>query len=400
MLTYPTLSSCIKNMHRIAEFRKRSSAMVTSVAIYIFVCAWPLFLSSLIKERKIYVTLAFIPYIAVSALRGFRVGTDTIQFTSVFQTIIKADWNQLHLFRYEPLFTIFSKLLGYLSEDPHILVFSSSLFMGICAIYATQKLSQNPILSCCLYGLTLIFFINMNVMRQGMASAIILASLPALLHGNRKRFILFAIIGFLFHYSSIFASCFCYCSYRKSYGDFDNSFRKNFLLQKKMICVLFFILPAVVILLPQLISFVDVDVPYSVYVKNDFYLKFAAHFLVMAPVLIFLIIQTAKCLNSIQRLYRAIFCMELFLLFLANVNSSVSRIVWYFHSLLFLFIPMVVSHRSLQERKQISLEILVFFTIYAVLMSKILLSEWGLFPYEFLWNESIELETSWLDNLI
>ncbi len=60
MLTYPTLSSCIKNMHRIAEFRKRSSAMVTSVAIYIFVCAWPLFLSSLIKERKIYVTLAFI----------------------------------------------------------------------------------------------------------------------------------------------------------------------------------------------------------------------------------------------------------------------------------------------------------------------------------------------------
>lgn len=354
--------------------------------LYVSVCLWPVLLKLVLppsRYRILYIVSAFIPYFFVSAFRGYRVGVDTAQFTGAYQSIIKADWNMLNVFRYEPLYLAICKLLGYISSDPHILIFFSSLFMSLCAIIATHKLSKNPWLSCFLYGTSLVFFTNMNLMRQGMACSFVLLGLPYLLSGKKSGYIFFAIGAFLLHYSSVFFAIICLIGYEK----------KRYNLKHLIIVAVAGLI--MLLVLPKLGV-----VKYGSYIQNVSYLKFQANFLVLSAPLLFLYFRIRKTSYENRYFVAFIFFMELILNLFSSFNASLWRISWYFHSTLYLFVPALGENWSKKNRRSLLLATISFFCIYALLMSKIMLHEWGLLPYEFFWNESLKLETSWRESLL
>ena len=146
---------------------------------------------------SIFVFLSFLSLTVISAVR-FNVGSDYPSYYALYAIPSSED----RYMQDEPFFALFVQALKKVSVNPQFffaitsIIICGSYFIVIC------KESENKALSILLFVLTQDYFIAMNGIRQYLAIAILLFSLPAIITGKRKRAVLFLIVAYLFHNSA------------------------------------------------------------------------------------------------------------------------------------------------------------------------------------------------------
>lgn len=149
------------------------------------------------KDKALVMSFIFITVIA--ALRKYTVGADTFQFYRDFLNIVKdSSWNYTN-FRYEAGFYYLCKVLGLLSRDAQILIVVTSVFINFSVYKFIKKNSSDLFLSTILYIITLVFFSNMNIMRQALALAILLFAFELLKEKKYVKYVIVVLIASLFH---------------------------------------------------------------------------------------------------------------------------------------------------------------------------------------------------------
>lgn len=159
----------------------------------------------LIPSERRATLLAFFLLTLVSALRAETVGVDTPQFVGAFREISEGEIGQF-LARYEVGFVLLCKGLSFVTKSPSALVGMTSAFVNASYLRFLYRHSKDLKMSTVLYIFTNIFFMNMNVMRQAVATAILLFGFSALLSESRYAKLKYAVALFfatLFHTVSL-----------------------------------------------------------------------------------------------------------------------------------------------------------------------------------------------------
>ena len=149
------------------------------------------------SSRRSYIVVVCIVLMAVAGLRSYSVGVDTLQYWNAYITAwADHSW-------YEGGFLWLLRALNSISQNPQLLIFASSAMMTMCVGYAINRFDCNPVLAFFLYVSLLAYATFMNLMRQGLAAAIIIAALPWLAEKKYLRFSVAVLVGATFHSTAI-----------------------------------------------------------------------------------------------------------------------------------------------------------------------------------------------------
>lgn len=157
--------------------------------------------------RKKNVILSFIPLFLLGALRGQTVGGDLKNYVPEFEAL--AHEYDLKSFimeaTHEPGYLLYTRLLGFLSDDPRIFIIGTSILSLIGPCYIIYKLSNRPQLSILIYYIMGFYTNTFNNVRQSLAISLVLISFCMLKDGNFRKFCLGVLIATSFHYSALLA---------------------------------------------------------------------------------------------------------------------------------------------------------------------------------------------------
>ena len=149
--------------------------------------------------------ISFVILAVVAALRKYTVGVDTDQFYRMFTYIgANTSWNY-RIARYEPGYFYLCKLLFLLCRDGQILIVVTSLFINYSAYRFIKENSPGYYSSTLLYIFMNIYFSNMNVMRQAVASSILLLGFRCLKEKRYWEYLVYVAIATMFHKVSVAA---------------------------------------------------------------------------------------------------------------------------------------------------------------------------------------------------
>lgn len=156
------------------------------------------------NQRKIYFLIIIFSLLAIiSSIRADSVGVDTLQYVRAYKGIRFLDWNEFDALWYEWGFSALCKLLNYITENPQLLIFITSIFIMISVAIFIYKNSPDVVLSSFLFITLNQYFYYMNIMRQAIAIAIILFVYEFL---KKDKYILYScgvLLATLFHQSAV-----------------------------------------------------------------------------------------------------------------------------------------------------------------------------------------------------
>ncbi len=138
----------------------------------------------------------------LSALRGVSVGNDTAQFSWAYRTIGHMDWSDANRLRYEYGFYYLCKFLNLFSSDPQWLLVISSILIFFSVGLFIYRFSPDVMLSTFLFIALGTYSMNLNLLRQSMAIAVLLFALPFLFQ-KTKKFIGVVLASSLFHKTAL-----------------------------------------------------------------------------------------------------------------------------------------------------------------------------------------------------
>ena len=152
--------------------------------------------------KNLYKYIAIIVVTLVFGLRDYSVGTDTKNYLNIYNWLgSDMTWSRLI---YEKGFCILSVLVNKVFDSFTVLLLISGFILYWNIISSICEISKTPSISMlCYFGLGA-FAQSCNLLRQYLALSFCLVALRYLLKNNRKLpFVLFILIGFLFHKSAV-----------------------------------------------------------------------------------------------------------------------------------------------------------------------------------------------------
>lgn len=159
-----------------------------------------------IKEQKnnlkitylLFVLLTILIPTLVAGFRNITVGTDVGgTYLNIFNAIASKNFTIRDLGY--GLINYFSLLI---SNDYQVLIFITSLIFEIVSFIGIYRQSDNPVISTLLFFFTNVFFISMNMIRQSLATAIFILSIPFLIDRKPVKYFLINLIAFSIHSSA------------------------------------------------------------------------------------------------------------------------------------------------------------------------------------------------------
>ena len=171
-------------------------------ALMLFCALWRLFHSRDLRQPKSrrWLCLLFAAmWICIVGLRHPSMGVDlqygeTTGYLGRFAMMVDAPWDDiLHekMLHYERGYIIFNKLLGYISDDPQILLFVCALIsIGLVSVVIYNN-SDYPLMSMVIYLGLPCFYIGFSGLRQAIAIAITMLSFEFI---RRRKLLLFVAI--------------------------------------------------------------------------------------------------------------------------------------------------------------------------------------------------------------
>lgn len=155
------------------------------------------------QKRKNF-KISLIPLFVILAFKGVTVGSDTPGY---FRSYIQVNDNALYQFRYEriePGYTLFIKILNFVTHNPQFLMIVSAIIICVCIYLFVIKNTDNYCLGCH-FIITLGFLqFALTGLRQTLAIAIILLVYESIKKRKIGLFILGIIIATSFHKSVLF----------------------------------------------------------------------------------------------------------------------------------------------------------------------------------------------------
>lgn len=159
------------------------------------------------KETKSYkCTVNSIYFLFLFILMGFRdisVGTDTELYCNLYQEIIKSNVVNFRYFDKFPVYTIYCKLISFVSNSNQCVIICNSLVILSCMAYVFYNLSENISASWFLYFATGTYLHGFNTARQHMAMALVLVSCCFLIKKRKFWAILFELLAIGTHSTAI-----------------------------------------------------------------------------------------------------------------------------------------------------------------------------------------------------
>ncbi|OLO83456.1 polysaccharide polymerase [Actinomyces naeslundii] len=155
------------------------------------------------RGSPVLLGVAFVAFVAFSSLRAVSVGNDTVEYHRVFKAIAATDSFQeaLSVSRFESGYVLVNYLVSRLTQDFNLLLLITSVFVYGSAVLFIKRYAAS-------YSLALLFAFGMSVfydlmlaVRQGIAVAIFLLAVPALMERKLVRYVLLVVLASQFHVS-------------------------------------------------------------------------------------------------------------------------------------------------------------------------------------------------------
>lgn len=170
------------------------------ISILLFTFFLFLLISFFSPKDKIVTIVIFIclglVLIFIAGFRGEGVDRDYNNYIEMF--------HQQEFIVVEPAFVLISMIIDSLVGDNPFFLFFIFAIVGISLkLIAIRQLTELWFLSLVIYLSNFFILHEMTQIRAGVASAFLLLCVKPIYDRDLKRFLLFAILGFLFHYSAI-----------------------------------------------------------------------------------------------------------------------------------------------------------------------------------------------------
>lgn len=154
------------------------------------------------QKRNLFPLFVFILWGSIMAFRDTSVGTDTLNYSNIFQTIVHSNWTDLvqtQEFRKFPLYCIYNKLIGIISDSKQWIIFCNSFIYMFGIILFIKKESKNYIISFILFLCFHFYFYAMNASRQSIAMMLIMWAFYFSKNGKKKQSIILLISAVFIH---------------------------------------------------------------------------------------------------------------------------------------------------------------------------------------------------------
>jgi hypothetical protein len=178
-------------------------------AVY-FLLATAFFISLKYNIQKQVYVICLVVLFVISGFRPSTCCADYLNYVDYFNDIDNRSVIQI-----EPTFFLISKIALYLFNSS-IGVFVIYAFLGVLSKgLAFKRLSNFYLLSLIVYSATYFLLHEMTQIRVGIASSILLLSIPSIYERKYFNFLLLLILGTLFHYSFLIFGFFYFLSPNK-----------------------------------------------------------------------------------------------------------------------------------------------------------------------------------------
>ena len=322
------------------------------------------------KNSFLKVFISILPLTIVSAIR-YGVGWDYFKiYTYGFY------YNAMDGKEYfgEHAFNLFNKLIYRFTTNVDWLFIICSVIIAIYLSKAISEQSKNITMSILLVFLSRYFFLSMNIVRQGIAMAIILYSLKYIKLKKFKLYLVHILLATSIHHmAAIFIPFYFIANI-----DFSKGHNK----------LLIVFSPAIIIIGQKIILKIIDGTKYASYFGsrfdgNEFLLT---EIVINSIILLFAIINYKK--NN-DRYYYIYFNMQL-IAFIISIFSKfipvVDRIIWFFSVQQIFFIPLILKNYKREEKLIVGYTIFVAL-VGVVIMQTILSDSYSVLPYQTIFNK-------------
>lgn len=158
------------------------------------------------KKRKYEVIFIGIVLFLFAALRDNSVGVDTLRYCDGFRNTSKLSFLQIITRRNDyrdPFFYCFLRALAYISKDPQIMLVVIGGWVAFSFSYLTYHSKGNVLITYLLFICLRLYSFTFTGLRQAMALGFIWIAFVFLMQNKKWRFLLFVLLGSLFHVSAL-----------------------------------------------------------------------------------------------------------------------------------------------------------------------------------------------------
>ena len=323
-------------------------------------------------------TVFFVLYFLLLALRGSTVGNDYGTYYYWFESAESAEWSYVFRTDIEPGYFLLNKIVSVFTDSFQWFLVIASAIMLLPILYVYRKHVEDAPLTILLFINTDIFVMFFSGIRQSIAIGIGCLAFEFAREKKPIKFLLAVGIAWLFH-ASAFVLLLLYpaCRFRLS--------RKS----------LYYIIPAYLILLVfnrEIFTFLlGISGIYSGYGITQTG-AFMSIVLFSLFVVYSIVIPDENRLDETGKMLRNILLITLAIMTFAPIHMMVMRMAYYFVVFMPLCIPKIVKYHDESQRKitEISkIVMLVFFTVYFFYFGyRGMATGEGLhsFPYHFFWE--------------
>ncbi len=158
------------------------------------------------KKRKYEVIFIGIALFLFAALRDASVGIDTLRYCDGFIGASRKSFLEILFgendYR-DPFFYCFLRALAYISKDPQIMLIVIGGWVAFSYSYFTYHSKSNVLLTYLLFICLRIYSFTFTGLRQAMAMGFIWIAFVFLMQNKKWKYLLFVVLGSLFHFSAI-----------------------------------------------------------------------------------------------------------------------------------------------------------------------------------------------------
>lgn len=283
------------------------------------------------KRNAVLTILLLIQLIIVASVRSYGVGTDTLNYKQYYEEIYNTNiYEYFLMYRLEPLYILYNKLLSLISSNPRLLLIANSIIIYPVIVKTFYKYSRIVWFSFFLYFALGFFNMSLNISRQWLAISIIISSYPYIVNRKPYKFFFRVLVASLFHCTAIlFVITYPLLKYKISF---------KYLVTMLACCTIFS-----VILLPTILGFV-LGRFYSIYEMSS-----QGGYGMLGLLLITTVgglILKPKVTSDFDSLLYNMMIIACVLQIISLSFSIFVRVVLYWQFIMTLFIPMVVARQT------------------------------------------------------
>lgn len=153
-------------------------------------------------KKIIYLSVMFLLMYLVTIFR-YGIGNDYFSYIRIFEEIQHSSWNDLFTLGFEPLFSVVTKGLTYISVNPEFMYGVYAVFILAPVAYSIYRHSESAWLSVAVYLCLTFFYTSLNFIRQSMSVSLLILAYGFIKQKKIVPVIIFAVAAALFHYTAL-----------------------------------------------------------------------------------------------------------------------------------------------------------------------------------------------------